>query len=326
MIKRTIEISRQPAHLSARLDQLIVQPIDRDKAAAHSIPAEDIGLVMVDQPRSSFSYHALAMLMKHGTALVICGRDHLPLGLMLPLPSHSEVVWRIEEQIAVSQPAKKRLWQQLIRAKILAQAANIPPDLPVQRQLLRLAAEVKSGDSTNVEGQAARLYWSAWLTSSPTSRTSTSRTADHVLSSLESDGFRRDPAAADPLNAMLNYGYGVLRAAVGRALVSSGLFPALGLHHHNRANPFCLADDLMEPLRPLVDARVRQLYLAGHRQLDQPTKAELLNILTDLVHTDGQTGPLMVSLARMTASLASCYRGDTRKLVIPVAAKADGGR
>lgn len=323
MIKRTIEISRQPAHLSAKLEQLVVQPFDRDKSAARSIPAEDIGLVMVDQPRSSFSYHALATLMQHGAAFVVCGRDHLPLGLMLPLPNHTEVVWRIDDQISVSKPTKKRLWQQLVVAKIRAQAGNIAVESPAHRQLLRMAGEVKSGDITNVEGQAARLYWSAWMAAGQTPRWASSRTAESGMIDLDGTTFRRDADSSDPLNAMLNYGYGVLRAAVGRALVSSGLLPALGLHHRHRSNAFCLADDLMEPLRPVVDARVRKLYQAGHRELDQPTKAELLDVLIAPVRTEGQTGPLMVSLSRLTASLVSCFQGKARQLTIPLAGQVE---
>lgn len=324
MIKRTVEISRQVVHVSAGLDQLLIQPYGEDKSARRSIPAEDIGLLMVDQNRATFTAGALTTLMKHGTAVVVCGRDHHPQGLMLPLADHTEVVWRIKDQIAASRPTLKRLWQQVVAAKIVAQADNLGDDHPVRQQLLTLSREVKTGDHTNTEAHAARLYWSAWLHPNRPPRLASSATAQTGAINLDDPDatpglsrFRRQADAIDPLNAMLNYGYAVLRAAVARAIVSSGLFPALGLHHRHRANNFCLADDLMEPLRPLVDRRVRRLYREGHRALDQPTKARLLHVLTETVETDGSRGPLMVALPRLTASLLACYRKQARRLAIP---------
>ena len=269
-----------------------------------------------------------------GCALVVCGRDHLPAGLLLPLSSHTEVVWRIKDQIDASEPCKKRLWQQLIVAKIKRQAANLPQDSPVRGLMEQLAAEVKSGDTTNIEGQAARLYWSAWL--SPTgipdgAVSSATAGAGSVTPPLPAEGegrgegpvqmkkWSRDADGLDPLNAMLNYGYAVLRTALGRASVSAGLFPALGIHHVNRSNAFALADDLIEPLRPLVDARVLELHRAGKAPagLDQPNKAALLELLTTIVRFDDTTGPLMVSLHRYTASFLRCLQGEDEKLMIP---------
>lgn len=337
MIKRTIEISRQPAFISVRLGQLILQPPEADKSAAHAIPCEDIGLVMVDQPRVTWTHRALAELMKHGAAVCICGDDHLPAGLLLPLPGHSEVVWRIDDQINATRPRRKRIWQQLIAAKVRAQAANLEPGSPARKLLENLAGEVRSGDSTNVEAQAARAYWAAWLTDGPRHgpgaaepgrpaaagpALATSLTAEGGGEVFDADRpdaprFRRDPDGLDPINIMLNYGYAVLRAAVARALVAAGLLPALGVHHHNRANAFCLADDLMEPLRPMVDARVRELHRRGHARLDQLTKACLLDVLVEPVKINRQRGPLMVSLHRLVASLRRCLRG-TGRLTVPI--------
>lgn len=323
MIKRTLEISQTPAHLSAKLEQLTIQPFEQDKSAQRSVPAEDIGVVMVDQPRSTFSYHALSTLMRYGAAFVICGRDHLPLGLMLPMADHSQVVWRIQDQAAASKPLKKRLWQQLVQAKVAAQARNLDHAPAAARQLQRMVSEIRSGDATNVEGQAARIYWASWLEDSATTGLASSVTAGTGMVALRSAPFRRDPDGTDPLNAMLNYGYSVLRAALGRALVASGLIPALGLHHRNRSNTFCLADDLIEPLRPLVDHEVRACYQYGWRELTQGAKARLLSILTHPVVVDGQQGPLMVSLHRYVGSLVHCYQTAAKKLVIPVAAYDD---
>lgn len=300
MIKRTIEISQRAVHVSSRQRQIVVQPYDQDKSAQKAIPAEDIGLMMVDQQQATFTTGALATLMDNGSAFVVCGQDHQPLGLMLPMANHSEVVWCIRDQIAASKPTLKRLWQQIVRAKIANHAALLPTDHPAQLKLAVLADEVKSGDTTNVEGQAAKVHWAVW------------REACEQLKD-----FRRDPDGDDPANAMLNYGYAILRAAVARAIVSTGLFPTLGLHHHNRANNFCLADDLMEPLRPMVDRRVRDLVQEGTQRLDQETKAQLLHVLTETVNTEGNHGPLLVALPRMTASLLAAYRKETQTLIVP---------
>ena len=306
MIKKTIEISRQPVHLSVRHDQLVIQQIDETKEKARTIPCEDIGVLLIDEPRCSMTQGAVEALMQHGAAVIACGRDHLPAGVMLPTNRHTQQVSRLHEQIAASKPLRKRLWKQLVQAKIRHQA-RIHPDAPsTQRKLGVLAREVRSGDSTNVEGQAARVHWSAWRRRLP------------IL-----QDFRRDPDGQDICNVLLNYGYAVLRAAVARALVSAGLHPALGLHHHNRSNAFCLADDLMEPLRPMIDRRVLLLLSHSAHTLDQSTKAGLLPVLTDTVTTDHQQGPLMVALPRFTASLVACYRNQASHLSIPEPVEAD---
>jgi CRISPR-associated protein Cas1 len=298
MIKRTIEISQQAYHLCVRNEQLRLLPRENPGTAdAPSIPCEDIGLVVVDEPGVTYTHAALAALLEHDAVLVICGRDHLPAGMLLPYQTHTEVVWRVDDQINASRPVRKRLWRQLVQAKIRAQARNLPPNSAVRAKLLSLARNVKSGDPENLEAQAARAYWSEWLGDAP---------------------FHRDPDG-DGINALLNYGYAVLRAAVARALVMAGLLPVLGIHHSNRSNAFCLADDLVEPLRPLADARVRECVRAGALRLDRDTKRALLELLTLEVQTADQSGPLMVALHRMVASLVRCYEGTSDRLVIPEA-------
>jgi len=298
MIKRTIEIAREPAHLAVKLDQLLIQRHEANLQTAASIPCEDIGLLLVDEPRTSYSHHALVKLLEFGAAVVICGRDHLPAGLLLPISGHTEVVHRLHDQMAVSKPLAKRLWQQIVVAKIRGQAANLPAGSSIQRKLLTLAGEVRSGDPSNVEAHASKLYWSAWLG--------------------EENPFKRDPDG-DGLNGMLNYGYAVMRAAVARALVAAGLHPALGIHHANRSNPFCLADDLMEPLRPLVDARVRELRTWNLQEIGPKSKPHLLSLLTVAARVGDQTGPLMVGLHRTVASLLRCYRGEEKRRLLPLA-------
>ena len=305
MIKRTLEISSEPAHLALRHQQLLLQ---RNGETVRQVPCEDIGMVVVDHPQTTYTHNALAKLVECGAAVVLCGRDHLPAAMLLPLGDHSQVVWRLADQMAVSRPTKKRLWTQLVRAKIRAQALNLPPNLPARRKLLALVKEVKAGDTTNVEARAARLYWQHWLATSD-------------AATLDTEPFRRDPKAAG-LNPFLNYGYTILRAAISRAIVAAGLQPSLGLHHANRANLFCLADDLIEPFRPLVDDRVRDMWQQGHSELNQAAKAELLGLLTlslRMTAPDGseQRGPLMVMLHRLVASLVRCYAGEAKKLEIP---------
>jgi len=291
VIKRTIEISQDPLHLSVRLDQLI---LNRNGAVVDAIPCEDLGVVVVDQQQTTYTHAALGRLAQAGATMVLCGPDHLPTAMVLPLATHSCVVWRIAEQLAVTKPMRKRLWRQVVQAKIRAQALNLERGR-ARTKLLALAREVKSADVTNVEAQAAKVYWRHWL---------------------PDEEFRRNPETPGT-NALLNYGYAILRAAIARALVAAGLLPALGLHHHNRANAFCLADDLIEPLRPLVDRRVRNLCAQGCQSVTRAAKAELLQLLVERVQMGSERGPLMVNLHRMVASLIRCYRGESTRLDIP---------
>jgi CRISPR-associated protein Cas1 len=306
MIKRTIEISREPLHLSVKLDQLQLWRHGSEKELVASIPCEDIGFVVVDHLQTTYSHAALARLLDFGAVVIICGRNHLPSGLLLPLAMHDQVVWRLQEQIALSKPLRKQLWRQIVVAKVRAQANNLDDQSPARRRLLALAREVKSGDLSNIEAQAAKIYWAAWLG--------------------EDDGlvFHRNPDAEDGLNALLNYGYAVARAAVARALVSAGLHPALGLNHHHRGNAFCLADDLVEPLRPMVECIVRRLASEGQTELNPTTKRGLLELLTATVRVGDQTGPLMVALPHIAASLVRCLQGEDDRLMLPVWPAGEG--
>jgi len=310
VIKRTIEISQHACHLSVRLGQLRIHRHTDDESAplAGTVPCEDVGIVLIDHPQTTMTHQALATLVDHGAAVMVCGRDHLPAGLLLPLSTHSEVVWRINEQMAVSQPMKKQLWKQVVAAKIRAQAGAAAHDVRARRKLDQLATEVKSGDSTNVEAHAAKVYWQAIRSHDPPWA-----------------AFRRDPDGVDPINGMLNYGYAVLRAAVARALVTAGLMPAMGIHHTNRSNAFCLADDLVEPLRPMVDVRVRRLIGDGHDRIDRPVKAALLELLQTEVAAGGPRGPLLVALHRYAASLVQCFNREARRLHIPTPVHPERG-
>jgi CRISPR-associated protein Cas1 len=326
MLRRTVEISREPIHLCVRHSQLVLK---RGEEIAGSIPCEDVGMVVVDHPQASYTQAALASLIEAGAVLVVCDRAHLPSGLLLPLANHSEVVWRIREQLDAPLPRKKRIWQQIVQGKILAQAANLAAGSATRERLKRMAAEVKSGDAGAHESQAAKLYWQTWLIEAPEDEwpeylregegweePETAARAWHPEDEDTLRSFRRD-VDGDGLNALLNYGYAIVRAAVARAIVAAGLHPALGIQHRHRSNAFCLADDLMEPLRPMVDRRARQLWWSGSRELDQATKAELLEVLTEDVAMGNERGPLQVALHRYTASFVRCLRKEEGKLAIP---------
>jgi CRISPR-associated protein Cas1 len=296
VIKRTIEISQRPVHLTVKDQQLLIQDREGDRAVLSSAPCEDIGILLVEHPGVTYTHAALTTLLECDAAVVFCGRNHLPAGLLLPIGEHTQVVWRLHSQLAASKPLKKRLWRQIVQAKIRAQAANLPIGSLVRSRLLGMARRVRSGDPENLEAQAAKAYWATVFNQVP---------------------FHRNPDEGG-VNALLNYGYAVMRAAVARAIVSAGLLPALGIKHVSRSNAFCLADDLVEPLRPMVDARVRELVRAGQTELDPSAKRGLLELLTAEVTTGDETGPLMVALHAMIASLVRCLEGDAERLEIPV--------
>ncbi len=301
MIKRTVEISSGPTHLSISRKQLVIKQ-DGDKKG--QIPCEDIGVVVIDQPATTCSISALSSLMNANASFIICGSDHLPQGMLIPFANHTQVVSRLQTQIEAAKPLKKRLWKQIVQAKILAQSDNLQLDSAPWRLLRNLSGEVKSGDSSNVEAHAAKIYWKHWLTLPDEEGLDTSQP------------YKRE-RYGEPPNGLLNYGYAVLRAAVARAIVSAGLLPALGIHHSNRSNAFCLADDLMEPLRPIVDLRVRELVTSGENEVNRYTKEQILDLLTLRIEYKEHTGPLMVSLHHYVASFVRCLERTDQNLEIP---------
>lgn len=298
MIKRTLELSRHPSRISVRHGQLQVKQGDE---LIGSIPCEDIGVVLADHPGNTYTQSALGTLTEAGAAVLFCGADHLPSAMLLPLSSHTEVVWRVDDQLSAKKPLKKRLWKQLIQEKIRGQADNLSEDLPEKKKLLKIADGVKSGDTRNAEAHAARVYWSCWLGSVKFKRNTEPQ---------------KPPEDSVP-NAFLNYGYAVLRAAIGRAVVAAGLLPMIGLHHRHRSNAFCLVDDLIEPLRPMVDFLARELVALGKKELDREAKETLLGMLTIPVSIGQTRGPLMSNIHKMVSSLVRCYQGEATKLDIP---------
>ncbi len=291
MIKRTIEISGRNNHLSISLGSLVVK---RESSVIGRVPLEDIGVLVLDAADTTYTHHVLTRIMQAGAVIIPCGTDHLPAGLFLP-QNNTLQTQRLILQTNAPLPLRKQLWKQIVQCKIRHQAANLQHDETSLNHLLERVSEVRSGDPTNVEAQAAKRYWRAMF--GPT--------------------FRRDQHG-DPPNNLLNYGYMVMRAAVARAICAAGLHPSLGLHHHNRNNHFCLADDLLEPFRPLIDYEVKLLHEQGHYEIERDTKIPLLQLLTTEISIEEKKGPLMVNLSRMIASLVKCYAGEEKKLQLPV--------
>lgn len=296
MIKRTLYFGN-PAYLHKKDLQLkIAEPETRTEKA--TIPLEDIAVVILDHPQITITHALMADLIERNVALMSCNDHHLPTGLMLPLDGNHVQTERFRIQIAASEPLLKNLWAQTIKAKIENQAAMLKRAGIESKQLLALVPQIKSGDPDNTEGRAAAVYWKLVY-------------GEH--------GFTRNRYGMEP-NAHLNYCYAILRAIVARALVSSGMLPTLGIHHRNKYNAYCLADDIMEPYRPFCDEMVYQLFSAGSiedENITREQKAKLLGIATCDVLIDGKKSPLMVALSRTTNSLFECFEGSRRKIVYP---------
>lgn len=261
------------------------------------IPLADLAAVVASNPQLSLSQPLLAEMADAGVALVVCDSAHLPCGLYLPLVGHSTQAERMARQVEAKLPVRKRLWQSIVRAKIRAQAELLRRRRETDCGLDTLARRVRSGDPDNIEAQAARHYWPA-LFNDPE--------------------FRRVREGLPP-NGLLNYGYAVLRAIVARAVVAAGLHPSVGLHHHNRYDAFCLADDLMEPLRPLVDAAVAAI--VDQRGMDttvgKETKRELLEPLLGTVNLNDEQRTLFDAAERTAVSLARVFEGHREDLLLP---------
>ena len=301
MIKRTLYFGN-PAYLSTRNEQLIINLPDAkgmdNKSGQNTIPIEDVGVLITDHQQITLTHALLEKLLKNNCAVITCDHTHHPVGLFLSLNGNSVQSERFRHQINASVPLKKQLWQQTIKAKIENQAVLLKNSQPVEvENMFWWASKVTSGDSQNHEARAAAYYWA---------------------NLFPLDSFKRGREEAPP-NNLLNYGYAILRALMARALVASGMMPTLGIHHRNRYNAYCLADDIMEPYRPFVDKVVLKLVKAGmpFGELTKEIKWDLLSIPTLDVIINGNRSPLMVALTQTTASLYSCFEGSTRKIVYP---------
>lgn len=293
MIKRTLFFAN-PCRLTLKDQQLVADMHNTDETKI--VPVEDIGSVVLENQQVSISLPSLNALIKNNVAVILCDNTFHPSAMLLNLNGNHLQQELFSAQIKASEPLKKQLWKQTIVAKIRNQALLLKKISNPSAQIERYETKVKSGDLDNREAAAAKIYWPK----------------------LFGKDFVRDRYGAAP-NNMLNYGYAILRAAVARALAGSGLLATLGIHHHNRYNAFCLADDIMEPYRPFVDGLVFNLYAKWGLVTDLSTdlKMELLSILTSDIVINGYKRPLMVGLSQTTASLARCFVGDSQRIEYP---------
>lgn len=300
MIKKTLCFSNR-AHLSCRNCQLVIRIDDPQtgKPCEHTRPIEDIGVVVIESEQVTLSSYLISALLENKIALIMCDNKHMPSGLMLPIVGNTEQSERYGAQIAASLPLRKQLWQQTVSMKIRNQGAVLKKVHEMEiGNMLAWASQVKSGDSENLEGRAAAYYWRNLFG--------------------ENSGFVRRQEGDEP-NGLLNYGYAILRAVIARSLVASGLIPTLGIHHSNKYNAYCLADDIMEPYRPYVDLMVVDI-MRKHDilpEISKETKRILLTIPTIDVKMGKLSRPLMIAASMTSASLAKCFMGETRKLVYP---------
>ncbi|WP_286853844.1 type II CRISPR-associated endonuclease Cas1 [Proteiniphilum sp. UBA5259] len=308
MIKKTLYFGN-PAYLSLRNKQLIVKlpevekndsiPDDLKKQAERSIPVEDIGIIILDNKRITITQGVIEALLDNNSALITCNSERMPVGLMLPLSGNKTQTERFRDQINASLPLKKQLWQQTVQAKIRNQAYVLSSKNNAIIENMKVwATDVKSGDPDNYEARAAVYYWANLFT--------------------EIEGFSRNREGIPP-NNLLNYGYAILRAIVARSLVASGLLPTFGIHHRNKYNAYCLADDIMEPYRPFVDKLVCNIMAeeTNIEELSQEIKFRLLNIPVLDVIIDDQRSPLMIAVGQTAASLYKCFSGTLRKIKYP---------
>lgn len=300
MIKKVLCFSNR-AYLSCRQRQLVIQTIDHTtgEPCEYSRPIEDIGVVVIESEQVTLSSCLMSSLLENKVALIVCNNKHMPSGLMLSLEGNTQQAERFDAQISASLPLKKQLWQQTVAMKIRNQGAalRLANNMEIGN-MLAWASQVKSGDPENLESRAAVYYWKNLF--------------------VEKAGFVRRQEGGDP-NGLLNYGYAILRAVIARSLVASGLIPTLGIHHSNKYNAYCLADDVMEPYRPYVDLLVLDIMRKHHLapEISNETKRHLLTVPAVDVRIGKLSRPLMVAASMTTASLARCYLGETRKLLYP---------
>ena len=308
MIKRTLYFGN-PAYLNLRNGQMVLHLPEVDKneslprwfkrESERTFPVEDLGVVVLDNKQITITQGLMDCLMRYDVAVVTCDSTHMPTGLLLPLDGHTLQSERFRAQIGSSLPLRKQLWQQTVQAKIANQAAVLAQCTDAENGcMLAWVDEVRSNDSANLEGRAAAYYWRNFFPEFP--------------------GFTRGREEAPP-NNLLNYGYAILRAVVVRSLVGSGLLPTLGIHHHNRYNAYCLADDIMEPYRPVVDKLVKQIVRT--QTVTEDISVEAKRILLGMSMVDVKMGkqlrPLMIAVNETTASLSKCFLGESRRISYP---------
>ncbi len=295
MIKKTILIENKSSITTKNL-QLVIKSEIRES----TIPMEDIGFLVLDHPEIYLSLPTMNLLVENNASIIICANNHLPNGMFLNLNSHHIQQEIFKNQIEASIPLKKQLWQQTIIEKITNQGQLLQRITKDKNTFEFLAAKVLSGDTSNMEGVAAQFYWK-----------------NFPFPNQEKEGIKRERYGDYP-NNFLNYGYAILRAATARALSGSGLLNTLGIHHKSKYNAFALADDIMEPFRPVVDEKVFELMQKyDEQELNTVLKSEILQILTRTVYFKDEKSPLMVGLQKTASSVQQCFTGNRKKIKYP---------
>jgi len=297
MIKRTLYFA-SPAHLHTTKHQLVVTYPESGEKKTASI--EDIGLVLLEHPQITISHTLISKLLANNAAIVTCDSHHMPQGMMLNLNAHSIQQEHFRTQLEATAAQKARFWQQTIKAKIRNQAALLRQNGLETDNMERWAAKTAPGDPDNFEARAAAFYWKRLF-------------EDHLQK------FKRGRFEGAP-NNMLNYGYAILRAVIARSLIGSGLLPTFGYHHRNKYNAYCLADDVMEPYRPIVDELVLELVrsLDDYNELTPAIKQQLLQIPVLDIRINGQVSPLMLAAQETTSSLYKCYTRELKSIKFPM--------
>lgn len=293
MTERLLDVSEGPARLSVRHDQVVVEKKD----GASTVPLSEIAVLLVSHPAVTYTNAVLSGICSNGGLFVLCNERRLPAGMLLPLDGNYIQAERFLAQAQAPLPLKKQLWKQIVRTKVIAQGNLLQQTTGKDHGLFILAGRVRSGDASNIEAQASKKYWGV----------------------VFGEDFRRNHEGGG-LNILLNYGYGVLRAASARAICSAGLHPSLGIHHHNRYNPFCLADDLMEPYRPAVDALVCEMTneKGFEISLGRESKAFIVKrLLERRFNISGEERGLFDSLARSASSLSAAFSGKRKTILLP---------
>lgn len=295
MIKRVLCFSK-PAYLSLNLGQIVYEAKDEPEVTT-TIPIEDVGVVVLDGRQLTITSGLMAALLENNCAIITCNEQHLPVGLELPLAGNSLLNERFRQQLDASEPLKKQMWQQTVISKILGQAYLLEVAKKENANMRVWAKEVRSGDTENMEARAAAYYW---------------------RNIFDNANFVRGQEG-EPPNNLLNYGYAIVRAMMARSLVAAGLLPTLGIHHHNRYNAYCLADDIMEPYRPFVDMKVLSMmqHYSDLTEITTEMKRDLLSLSTVDVSIEGHRSPLMIAMQTTANSVQRCFAGESRKIIYP---------
>lgn len=295
MIGRIVEVADDRRHLSMSRGFMVVQDTEGERKELGQVPLDDIAAVIANAHGLSYTNSLLVALAERGAPFVLCAANHNAVGMLISLDGNHHQGRRFDAQLEATKPTTKRLWAEVVRSKLEQQAAALEAMGSPAAPLSALVVKVRSGDPDNLEAQGARRYWGL----------------------LFGDKFRRDQDLGGR-NAMLNYGYTVLRAATARAVIAAGLHPTLGLHHSNDSNPMRLVDDLMEPFRPVIDLKIWQLHRSGEGEITPETKRAMVRTLYDDMQTSAGATPVMVCMQKLATSLAQVYLGEREKLDLPL--------